>query len=204
MSKFSKNARAIRNPLLALLATCVVGVALVVLTGKTRENSRLELQKQKSIFAEAHERYQKSDGERELIVKYLPEYRALQRQGFIGPEQRINWLDGLRNANLEAELFGVEYQVGAQEAYKDGIDIANGGANLRQSSMELNFRLLHEGDLMRFFGILANQQVGWFAINRCSLERIADIRTLQFQPYLGAKCELAWISYNENAVAKTP
>ena len=202
MNTIWKNIRALRKPLIVLAIASVLGALLVIFTGQMREQSRADLQKQQAVLSDAHRRLLKSGEERELIVRYLPEYQALQKQGFVGSEQRVSWLDGLRNANQQADLFGVEYQVGAQEEFKTDSGVPDNRIVTRQSLMKLDFRMLHEDDLMRFFRTLAIQDVGLFSINYCSLERVADIRTLQFQPYLRAKCALAWISYNEAQAPK--
>jgi hypothetical protein len=204
MSTFSKAVRTLRKPIIALVVASIAGTVSVFFTEKMRDNARQELQKQRSLLTEAHLRFQRSDDEKAIIINYLPEYQKLQKQGFIGSEQRINWLDGIRSANQQAELFGIEYKVGPQEPIKALGDVTDSSGKLRQSLMDLNFRLLHEEDLMRFFRALEQQQVGLFSINNCSLERVADIRTLQFQPYLGAKCQLAWISYNESSAERQP
>ena len=51
-------------------------------------------------------------------MRYLDGFRQLERTGFVGEEQRINWLDGLRLANQQADLFGVDYQIGTQKPYR--------------------------------------------------------------------------------------
>jgi hypothetical protein len=63
--------------------------------------------------------------------------------------------------------------------------------------MKLNFRLLHEGDLMRFFNILSTKGVGLFHLNQCKLERLdSNATTVRFQPNLRAECNLTWITLN--------
>lgn len=204
MNKFIKIFGSLRTPLIIFGAAIVLGVISVVATRQLDAQSQLELQKQQMVLSDARQRLLRSGEEREVIRRYLPEYRALEKQGFIGAEERIDWLDGLRSANQQADLFGVEYQVSPQEDFKAESALVGGGLPLRSSKMKLNFRLLHEEDLMRFFNALEKQGVGFFSIDDCSLERVTDIRNLQFQPYLGAKCTLAWISYNVTQTTKVP
>jgi hypothetical protein len=139
-------------------------------------------------------------------VRYLDRYRQLERAGFIGEEQRINWLDGLRVANQQADLFGVEYQIESQKAYPYAGELNPGQVAISQSPMRLRFRLLHEDDLGRFFGSLARQGGGYFTVDRCHLRRVETGGVIRYQPNINADCELSWLTAKVTvpAVAKKP
>ena len=127
-------------------------------------------------------------------MRYLGSYQYLQRLGFAGDEQRINWLDGLRVANQQTQLFGVDYQISTQQPYPSANELDHGQLTLHQSLMKISFRLLHEGDLMRFLGTLAKQGAGVFAVNQCVVDRLDTGGSIRFQPNLRADCELVWIT----------
>ncbi len=189
--------RALRMPLVVLVAVLLVSGALVFYSKLLVDASNQLLNQQQNQLREARIRYQKSGDERELINHYLDDYLRLQKQGFIGTEQRINWLDGLRVANQQAELFGVEYQIGAQHPYTFTAEYNPDNLALQQSQMKLNFRLLHEDDLMRFFNILSTKNVGLFHLDQCKLERAdSNATAIRFQPNLRAECNLTWITLN--------
>ncbi|HUL42132.1 MAG TPA: hypothetical protein VLV32_09570 [Burkholderiales bacterium] len=191
----SSDLRALRIPLTVLLVVLVAGAALVYYTKHMAELALQQLQQQQYQLGEARVRYQKSGDEKELINHYLPDYLRLEKQGFIGTEARINWLDGLRIANQQAELYGVAYQIGAQHPYTLAAAYNPGNLTLQQSLMKLNFRLLHEGDLMRFFNILATKNVGLFHLDQCKIERLDNNMTaIRLQPNLQAECDLTWIT----------
>lgn len=187
--------KALRVPLFILLAVLVAGVSLVYYTRLAVDTTLRDLRQQQNLLREARTRYQKSGDEKELIVSYLGDYQRLQQHGLIGSEQRINWLDGLRLANQQAELFGVEYQIGAQQPYAQAQEFNPGNVAIRQSLMKLTFSMLHEGDLMRFFNILGNRGIGLFQLNQCNLERVTNnVTSIRFQPNLRAECELSWFT----------
>ena len=193
----SSDLRALRMPLAVLLIALLVSGALVYYTKQLADLAYQSLAEQQNELREARIHYQKSGDEKELINRYLDDYRRLQKQGFIGTEPRINWLDGLRVANQQAELFGVEYQIGAQQPYARAAQYNPGNIAIQQSLMKLNFRLLHEGDLMRFFNILSTKNVGLFHLNQCKLERLdGNPTTVRFQANLRAECNLTWITLN--------
>lgn len=186
--------QALKNPLLALLVMLLAGAAAIYSSDRLMAAAKQQLAQQQAKFKEARTRLQKSGDERDVIVRYLERYRQLQRGGFAGEEQRINWLDGLRLANQQADLFGVDYQIGTQRAYPYAANFNPGQVVLNQSVMRLKFRLLHEEDLMRFLSSLASQGSGLFTIDQCSLLRIDNRGVIRYQPNFIADCELSWIT----------
>jgi len=192
---------ALRTPLLVLLAVLVAGAGAIFYTDRLLASERQQLLQQQGQLKQAHVRLQKSGDERDIIVLYLDRYRQLERAGFVGEEQRINWLDGLRLANQQADLFGVDYQIGTQRAYPFAAEFNPGQIELNQSLMQLRFRLLHEGDLLRFFDALARQNAGIFTIDQCLLRRIDTRGVIRYQPNVNAECELSWITAKVGAAA---
>jgi hypothetical protein len=189
----------LRNPLIALLVVALFGAAIVYYSERIEVTARQQLSRQQVQLKDARTRLQKSGDEREIIVRYIDRYRQMERIGYIGDEQRINWLDGLRLANRQADLFGVEYQIGAQKPYAYAVDYNPGQLALNQSVMRLRFRLLHEEDLLRFFNALARQDNGLFTIDQCSLKRINTGGIIRYQPNVNAECDLSWITVKVGA-----
>jgi hypothetical protein len=184
----------LKNPLLVLLGVLLIAAAAIYFSDQLKESARLQLSQQENQLREARTRLQRSGDERDMIVRYLDAFRQLQRIGFVGDEQRINWLDSLRVTNQQADLFGVDYQIGAQRPYPYASAFNPGQIELRQSVMRLRFRLLHEEDLMRFFGILAGQNAGVFTVDECDLRRLDTRGIIRYQPNVMASCELSWIT----------
>ena len=129
------------------------------------------------------------------IERYVEPYLQLEHAGIVGDEKRISWIDALRTANSEVDLYGVEYQLEPQQTYAFRKEVAAESLPVNQSVMKLRLELLHEGDLMRFFQALAAQNVGRFAVNECKLQRLAvSLAVPVNQPTLKAECEVAWIT----------
>ena len=164
--------QALRTPLLVLLVVLLAGAAAIFYSDRLKKEALQQLTQQQVLLKEAHTRLLKSGEEKDIIVKYLDGYRQLESAGIIGEEQRINWLDGLRLANQQADLFGVDYQIATQKPYPYAADFNPGQLALNESRMKLNFRLLHEEDLMRFMSALARQGGGIFTVDQCALKRL--------------------------------
>jgi hypothetical protein len=197
----SEELKVLRVPLAVLLAVISAVAGAVYYTDTLVKQSATALARQKGDYQNAQSRMRQSGDEKTTIVQYVDKYRELEKTGFAGEEQRINWLDALRNANNRAELFGVSYQIGIQRAYAYAAEFAPGPIALQESLMTLNMRLLHEGDLQRFLEALQAQQVGLFHVNQCSLQRTDRNETLRNQPYITANCDLAWITARPGAAA---
>jgi hypothetical protein len=194
--------QALKIPLLVLLAVLVAGALAIYFTTQLMTVERRQLVQQQTQLKQAQVRLQKSGDEKDIIVSYLDRFRQLERTGFIGEEQRINWLDGLRLANQQADLFGVDYQISTQKPYPFASEFNPGQLALNQSLMQLRFRLLHEGDLLRFFDALARQDAGVFTIDQCLLRRIDNHGVIRYQPNVNAECDLSWITVKAGAAVE--
>ncbi len=186
--------KALQAPLIILVIVLGLGAGIVYQLDQTLTATKRELAQQQGQMREARTRLQKSGEEKELIVRYLPNYEYLQRIGFVGDEKRLNWLEGLRLSNQQAQLFGVQYQIGSQQQYPYAAELSPGQLTLHQSVMKLSFQLLHEGDLMSFLKALGKQGAGFFAVNECKLDRANTGGSIRFQPNLRADCDIAWIT----------
>jgi hypothetical protein len=186
--------KALQTPLLILLLVALIAFGAVYQSDLLLKQSQQQLQRQQQQLKEAVTRLQRSGDEKALIMRYLGDFQQLQRVGFVGDEQRINWLDALRLANQQTGIFGVDYEISAQKPYVYESELNPGSMSLRQSVMKLQFRLLHEEDLVRFFNVLARQGAGMFTLDQCTMQRIDTGGVLRFQPNLSAHCELSWIT----------
>jgi hypothetical protein len=184
----------LQRPLGALAAVIAIGAILLYYTDHVLQSAQRAVVQQQIQLRNARIQLNKSGEEKATIVRYLGQYQYLQQLGFVGDEQRINWLDGLRLANQQTRLFGVDYQIGVQQPYPYAAELDPGPLTLYQSVMKINLKLLHEADLMRFLGALAQQGAGVFSVNQCAMERIDAGDNLRNQPNLRAECELAWIT----------
>jgi hypothetical protein len=190
--------QALRMPLVVLAMTLLVALGIVYFSGVMLDQAKATRTQREAQLREARMRIQNAGEEKERIIRYVGGYQQLARAGFVGEEQRINWLDSLRIANQEAQLFGVEYDIGAQKPYTYAQEFDPGKLVIQESLMHLKFRLLHEEDLLRFFHALAYQGGGFFTLDQCRMRRPSnkDEKGPQFQANLNAECEVRWLTIN--------
>ncbi|HET7635767.1 MAG TPA: hypothetical protein VFK51_13685, partial [Burkholderiales bacterium] len=91
-------ARNLLLPLAVLVAIIVAGSIMVSYTKSELAIARRAVTDQQAKLRAARAQLRKSDDERKIILQYRDRYAALYRQGFVGKEQRLNWIDALRQA----------------------------------------------------------------------------------------------------------
>jgi hypothetical protein len=186
---------ALAQPLIVLAAILALGAAGIAYTGKLIKRGHADLAAAQTKLKEAHQRVSRSGEEAETLRRYIGPYQQLEQIGIVGEEQRLNWIDALRVANTDAQLFGVDYEVSSQGPYSFAAEVNAGGLPVQQSLMKLKLGLLYETDLLTFFRVLAAQNVGAFAVNQCTLQRLtSDVSKPVNQPTLRAECDVAWVT----------
>jgi hypothetical protein len=182
-------------PLIVLAAILALGAAGIAYTGKLIKQGQVDLAAAQTKLKEARERVSRSGDEVETLRTYIGPYQELARLGIVGEEQRLNWIDALRIANVDTHLYGVDYEVSSQMPYGFAQEVNAGDLPVQQSVMKLKLGLLYETDLLAFFRALAGQNVGEFTVNQCTLQRLtSDVSRPINQPTLRAECELAWVT----------
>lgn len=201
-----RHLNSLKLPLAVLVIVSVAGASAVSWTRNQVREAERALSVQTAQLKEARSRFQRSGEERDLIVRFLPAYDDLRAHGLIGPEERIDWLEALSAANANAKMLGAEYQIGTQQPYAHADELNAGRLGMAQSLMKLQLRLVHEGELMRFFRRLDAQNAGAFEINQCVLQRTnGAVKTTNVaEANLRAECELAWITFNPPPMEPKP
>jgi hypothetical protein len=194
---------ALRIPGLALLVALSLAVGLVRYSESARDTADQRNKAQASQTMEARNQLHHSDLERMSILQYLPAYRQLEQLGFIGEEQRLNWVESLRTANMRSGLFGVQYEISARAPYSRQWPDNPVASQLTHSRMNISFGVVHEGDVLRFLKTLAEHGGGLYSLTGCSLERgpSADAPEAR-RANLLAQCNLAWLTLQPKPTAR--
>ena len=184
----------LRLPAAAFVAAVVVATLLVNYANDKRAVADQRVSTARATAEEASKRYRDSDLEKAMISQYLPQYRELQQRGFIGSENRVSWIDALRIADQETGRFGVQYQLSAQAPYKGPLSSEPIAQRLRQSTMEIRFGVVHEGQFLAFLRALDAQDAGMYSLRACTLEPRHSDKPQPRTQNLSARCEIDWIT----------
>lgn len=195
------NWRILRTPLLVLLGSLAASSAWVYFSHQWAGGTRQTLERERAVLNGIRQKSTQADQEKLLIQRYRDAYEDLQKSGAVGPEQRVNWLDALRNASQTVRSLGVDYQLSQQTA--SPIKLDTGAYKLQQSTMKLRIKLLHEGDLPSFLHALDAERPGLYLLQSCSLTRgPSGAFSVRYEAKLAAECELLWLSLIEAGTAE--
>jgi hypothetical protein len=193
----------LRVPAVVLLVAVVVAWVVVGYSQKDLDAAHQLMRARLAEAEEAKRRFHRSDEEKATILKYLPAYEQLQREGFVGPERRMDWLDALRAADRQAGLFGVNYEISAQEAYKGLEPGALIAKRMRHSTMQLRLVVTHEGDLLAFLSLLNARPGGMYSLRECALAPIDQSPPGPRKANLQAQCRIEWLTVADNEEPRT-
>ena len=130
-----------------------------------------------------------------MLETYLPQYRALEEEGIVGTEQRLNWLETLRVATREIKLPALRYEITSQQEYLADFSLNTGVFKVYESTMNLELGLLHEEDLTALLEKLERQGKGFFNVVKCNVARSQpEFRRDPARPNLTASCGLSWLT----------
>lgn len=172
---------------IALSAT-TVGATHYYVSGLAAENSQYQ-----AALNQIRDRYVAAIQERQLIERYWPHYRQLQANGFVGDENRLNWVDLLHALATRHRVLGLSYEVLPRAVAAPDQNINTGEFQLQGSEMILRLDLLHEGNLLALLQDLSMQNAGIFNLKSCSIDRVQpEIAISSSTANISAQCKLIW------------
>lgn len=122
-------------------------------------------------------------------------FNALQARGMIGEEQRLEWVELLKDIRDKRRLIDLQYEIAPQHR----LDTSSGsGFAFYSSSMHLQLKLLHEEDLTRLIDDLRERARALIQVKRCDVSRLPrgsgdGSPAAQLQ----ADCRIDWITLRE-------
>jgi hypothetical protein len=186
----------IRNSLITLVLSIVLGACLVTGSIYFKAAMEREFNRNNAVFQNISRRYLAVDEEERLIQQYFPRFIGLHEQGVIGAEKRLDWIEVLRESGSAIELTSLGYSIQSQKAYIPSFPVNMSGFRLYSSTMQLNMQLLHEGDLFSLLEALDRNAPGKFTVAGCKLNNntanatLADVN----QSNVTAECHLEWFT----------
>lgn len=183
---------ALKLSLLLVLTSLTLAAGSALWSWNQAQDAASALQQENTALNTARQQLDRSRQQQQLIATHLTEYQALAARGFVGPEDRLAWIEAAQHANRDAGLYGLDYRLTPRTAAQPAL--AQGLA-LGQTSMTLIFPILVETDLPRFLAALKKRAPGVFRVRGCSLSMQAypAFEAIN-QPHMQAECELRWFT----------
>lgn len=185
----------IKFAMLTFIVVVLISVSLVIASWLFKDNMLAEYHQQKQKFLAITQQYLVLAEDEKSINQYYPQFVDLYRQGIIGPEHRLNWIETLRLSSDRIKLFALNYHIYPQQRYVTDFSIELGHFLLYDSTMKLNISMLHEGDLLRLIDDLNKHAIGLFTITECKFMRPSSMLVQQRDGVnVKADCWLRWLN----------
>ena len=183
----------LKGSLIVFVITITVSSTLLFGAFYFRDQMQVEFNRTNAVFRSISNRYLAVDEEEKLIRTYLPRFIEFYENGVIGKEQRLNWIEVLRDTGEEMRLPSLNYQIESQQEFTPEFPLNLGKYKLYSSTMSLTMQLLHEGDLFRIIDKLERDANGRFTLSFCSITpQSEEIVESPDAANISARCELRW------------
>jgi hypothetical protein len=174
---------------------CVTAGALFAVGGHVlMQRKQIEFTRNNAQFQAVSARYLAVDEEEKQIRKYLPRFLELYRGGVIGREERLNWIETLRDAGQRLRIPSLNYEISSQAVHAPAFPLTLGRYQLYSSGMTLNVQALHEGDLLRLLQLLDTRAAGVYSLHACRMARLSQgiVSMNADRPNLSIRCDMEW------------
>lgn len=146
----------------------------VLLVGNWYHDQQQLIHETYSLNHEAiHDDYDELVYRRRLLDRYYRRYNEFQSLGFVGRENRLDWIETIRTAATGLDLPNVAYSLEPQLEAIRPIQSPSADAQIQifVSRLEVELGLVHELDLLRFFDRLELEAPGLMKVDRCDMSR---------------------------------
>jgi hypothetical protein len=180
----------------AAVLMCAAGAAAVVVAmerTKTAKIAQTAISKDRNEFESKLNQVRNEENE---IKQKSQQFNNLEVRGVIGEEQRLDWVELVKDIRDKRRLTDLQYEISPQRP----LDANQGsGLNFYASAMKLQVKLLHEEDLTRLLDDLRSQAKALILVKSCNvsrLPRVAGERSAS-PAHLQADCLIDWITLRE-------
>lgn len=153
----------------------------------------------KKRFQAISSQYLTVDEQERKISQYHPVFLKLFDAGVIGGEQRLNWIETLRDVGERIKLPALRYEIDSQDVYTPGYSINTGSFKVYRSGMQLRLDLLHEGDMFKVLHDLDKRAQGIYSVKGCKMlrRRGGSIENIEKANIL-TECTLDWFTIKKS------
>ncbi len=130
----------------------------------------------------------------QIIDDYESNFLKLVNQGVVGDEDRLSWFETIQNTAKKRGMPLVKYSISTQEVLKaSNLKLEYKGIDVFKSSMTLDVKMAHEGDLFALLNDLTKAS-GLYTVDKCNIEKINN-KNVDTVNNMKAYCELGWYTF---------
>lgn len=183
---------ALRRPLVIFTVALLAAGVLAGTTGWFRAEQEKVLEAARRSHDDTLLRLQSAEKELQDIRTYEPRFNQLVAAGMIGAENRLAWIEAVRQSQRGRGIPSVTWEIEPQQLIHLQVPLTLGDYQLRASRMMLHASLLHDMDLFYLLDDL--RRAGLYTVQDCVMKRTTVPEIAGLAPRLTADCTLAWIS----------
>jgi hypothetical protein len=188
----------LRASLLAVALMVALGGTAIVVSGDRIAVARAAFSTAQAERNEIDGKLRRLRGEENEIRRKATLFKQLQVDGVVGEDQRLEWVELLKEIRDQRRLIEIRYEFAQQHALDDA---RTGSFGLYASTMKLQARLLHEEDLIYLLDDLRQQARALIQVKRCDVTRRTNVDDA-LQGLLQADCLIDWITLRETVESK--
>lgn len=187
-----KDLRKIQFSLVFFILLSACGAWLVHLALEEQKLAKAQRGAAQAELDQALGRLRQVNQEEQEIKLKSALFSNLAARGILGEEQRLDWVELLRDIEERRRLLDMEYEFAPQQALGSN----NGQWGFYASTMKVQLQLLHEEDLLNFLADLRNYAKALVQVRNCNVSRIprAGGTPGSVTANLQAQCTLDWIT----------
>ena len=178
--------------LVTAIALSIAGIGGSIYLAELMQKSKNDDQKR---LADIRTKLDMVREEEQQILLYHAKYLKLLDEGILGKEDRLEWIENFAAVKANRKLFGLDYQIDAQQPVQVAAALTQGDLAPYGSTMKLSFSLLHEEDLFGALNDLRGKNKGLSLLRECTITRADKDSGSVVSPHLKADCTLAWLSF---------
>lgn len=185
--------RPLVGPGLAALIGVVMLFATWQVAGDWLQARGDDFRRARGELAQAASRYRNASDDQAVYERYAARFVDMRARGWIGPEQRLGWIEALQTVNGALKLPTLAYDIGEQVRVQPP-----GGSDhlaLYRTPMTLRLGALHEGDAITLLERLQETGKGLMSVERCDFARNGDrVRLDAGAANVRIECVVDWYS----------
>lgn len=189
-----------------LIILSLIGGGAVWTTEQMKKSSNMALLSANAARKDVQIKLARAREEQQELTEKLNRFQALKTRGYIGPEQRLNWIDVIARIKAARQIGKLDYEFAPQRQVDASIlpgGASAGGFEIMSSQMRLSIHLLHEGELLDFLADLTtemrNTVEAVVLLRSCAVVRLkSDSTDRGSKAQLRANCTLEWITLKEH------
>ena len=188
-------------PGLVALIVILAGLGTVLVAQNFLADAHAQLDRAQAERAAIQTKLLHATEEEREIRASLGDYWRMRERGVIGAEQRLDWVEVVKQIKNQRGIHDIRYAIQPQRSLEYPGFKKTVGIEFLDSRMKLEADLLHEGDLLTILADLRQKLAPYVIVRSCSLQRSTQARADAYGPHIRAECDLDLVTIHDPAEA---